>query len=146
VTAPILDAVAASPLIAPALESDSRGVHADSAGDSTRFVGRQSALASCSCQLSHHHRVRYYFPKFKLVPGWLVSSREVVNFTDDLTDYNRLLLADTISAVRAIAEAQIEGFLSEPARDTELLAHIAAATHASKRRTISDRVLDSVAA
>jgi hypothetical protein len=83
---------------------------------------------------------RYYLPKLMLVPGWLVSSREIVNFTYDLTDYNRLLLADTISAVTGIAESQIEGFLSEPAHDTELLAHIAAATHASKRRTISDAI------
>jgi predicted O-methyltransferase YrrM len=83
---------------------------------------------------------RYYFPKLMLVPGWLVSSREIANFTYELTDYNRLLLADTISAVTGAPESQIESFLSEPARDAELLAHIAAATHASKRRTISDAI------
>jgi predicted O-methyltransferase YrrM len=83
---------------------------------------------------------RYYFPKLMRVPGWLISSREITNFTYDLTEQNRVHLADTISAVTGVPECQIESFLSEPANDADLLAHIISTTHASARRAISDTI------
>ncbi len=83
---------------------------------------------------------RYFLRKLLLVPPWLVASREITNFTYDLTEQNRSYLANTISAVTGVAVAQIESFLSEPENDKELLAHITSLTHASRRRTISDPV------
>lgn len=83
---------------------------------------------------------RYYFPKLMLVPGWLFSSREITNFTYDLTEQNRVHLADMISAVTGVSECQIENFLAEPGNDAELLTHIASATRASSRRVISDKI------
>jgi hypothetical protein len=83
---------------------------------------------------------RYFLRKLLLVPPWLVASREITNFTYDLTEQNRSYLANTISAVTGVAVAQIESFISEPENDKELLAHITSLTRASRRRTISDRV------
>jgi predicted O-methyltransferase YrrM len=83
---------------------------------------------------------RYFLRKLLLVPPWLVASREITNFTYDLTEQNRSYLANAISAVTGVAVAQIESFLSEPENDNELLAHITSLTHASRRRTISDLV------
>jgi predicted O-methyltransferase YrrM len=83
---------------------------------------------------------RYFLRKLLLVPPWLVASREITNFTYDLTEQNRSYLANAISAVTGVAVTQIEGFLSEPENDKELLTHITSLTHASRRRTISDRV------
>lgn len=83
---------------------------------------------------------RYFLRKLLLVPPWLVASREITNFTYDLTEQNRTYLANTISAVTGVAVVQIESFLAEPENDEELLAHISSLTHASRRRTISDPV------
>jgi hypothetical protein len=81
---------------------------------------------------------RYFLRKLLLVPPWLVVSREITNFTYDLTEQNRSYLANTISAVTGVAVTQIESFLSEPENDKDLVAHITSLTHASPRRTISD--------
>jgi predicted O-methyltransferase YrrM len=81
---------------------------------------------------------RYYLPKLSLIPRWLVVSRETTNFTYDLTEQSRLYLANTISAVTRASVSEIDDFISEPVSDTELIAHVAAATRKSKRSSISD--------
>jgi hypothetical protein len=84
--------------------------------------------------------IRYYLPKVRLVPRWLVASRETTNFTYDLTEQSRQYLANTISAVTGVAVAQADSFISEPAIDADLLSHIAAVTRVSQRRAISDQI------
>jgi len=84
--------------------------------------------------------LRCYAPKLLEVPRWLVTSREITNFTYDLTDRNRLYLANTISAITGIAATRVDAFISEPDEDTDMLDHITAATRRSDRRTISDGI------
>jgi Methyltransferase domain len=85
--------------------------------------------------------VRHYLPKLSSVPHWLVASRETTNFTYDLTEQNLLYLAETISVVTGTAAAQARNFMREPAEDRNLLNHIVSATHASRRRAISDSTI-----
>lgn len=81
---------------------------------------------------------RYYAPKLLMVPRWLCESREITNFTYDLTEQNCVYLANTISAVTGVAAVEIDAFLAEPANDRDLLAHVRSATQLSRRRAVSD--------
>jgi hypothetical protein len=82
--------------------------------------------------------VRYCVDNVTEIPRWLVTSREVTNFTYDITDQNRLYLAYTLGVVTGVAVSQIEAYISEPAADNELSDHIAVTTRASRRATVSD--------
>lgn len=81
---------------------------------------------------------RYWVQKMALVPRWLITSREVTNYTYDLSERNLLHLANMVSLITGVCLDQVKEYLAEPGRDMALQAHIADATRSSRLRSLSD--------
>ncbi len=80
----------------------------------------------------------YVEPPLRQVFSWLFQSREVTNFTYDLTDTNKDYLAAMISVVTRAPVAQVRSYVDEPAGDEELLEHVRSCTLQSAQRDTAD--------
>jgi hypothetical protein len=82
----------------------------------------------------------YCIPRLAPIPSWLVRSREITNFTYDLTPRNMEYLASTISFVCGETREKVTGFLTEPIHDKVLRTHIRETTESSSLRSASDAI------
>jgi predicted O-methyltransferase YrrM len=69
---------------------------------------------------------------------WLVTSREVTNFTYDLTELNVRHLASLQAHVLGLPYELVIGYLGEPQHDAELIEHIRQKTATSDRSFAAD--------
>ena|SRR5437762_1691483 len=70
---------------------------------------------------------------------WIVASRELTNYTYDLTERNKRHLAWFVSEVAGIAPAAALGYIQELENDEDLRAHIRSAIQSSPDGRFSDR-------
>lgn len=82
----------------------------------------------------------YYTPTLLAIIPWLWRSREVSNFTYDLTDHNKRYLASTVATVTGVDLVTIERYLSELDSDSQLRRHVADLTASGPSRDVSDPV------
>lgn len=81
----------------------------------------------------------YFRPALARIPGWVVRSRELSNFTYDLTDLSREYLAGVVSWISGMSWEAACGFIAEFYRDAEpLRAHVARCTAQTPDRFVSD--------
>lgn len=84
---------------------------------------------------SNYHRTRlalsYYWPKLRMIPAWLRSSREETNFTYDITPRNRLYLAHTLVTVLDRPLAEVQAYIDEALADEALAEHVVGAASRS---------------
>jgi predicted O-methyltransferase YrrM len=80
----------------------------------------------------------YCAPTLRTLLGWIFSSREVTNFTYDLTPLNMSYLAAAVATATGHALDEIERYVSEPIGDRELVEHVRRETAASAHRYAAD--------
>ena len=83
--------------------------------------------------------LRYYRSIGRIIP-WLWRSREVSNYTYDLTEDNKRYLASMVTAVTGTDLHEIEGYIRELDSDETLRRHIAELTARGPARLVSDPV------
>ncbi len=71
--------------------------------------------------------------------AWLFTSREITNFTYNLSATNRRYLASLLSIVTGTSSGQVLEFIEEIQNDTALKEHVAAAIARSPHRNQADR-------
>jgi len=72
---------------------------------------------------------------------WLFLSRETTNFTYDLTELNKIYLAQTIAFVTKKSYSEIKGYINEIESDSMLKKHIANETNKSHQKYKSDNTI-----
>jgi hypothetical protein len=82
--------------------------------------------------------LRYYTPQLKRTVTWAVSSREVTNFTFEITQENCEYLAHTISAITGVAYSSAMAYVDELQGDDVLKRHVIEATSKSGMRHCAD--------
>jgi hypothetical protein len=80
----------------------------------------------------------YYAPQLKRVLTWSVSSREVTNFTFEITQENCEYLAHTISAITGVSYSAAMGYLDEVRGDDALKQHVIEGVRKSAMRYCAD--------
>jgi len=83
---------------------------------------------------------RYYAPVLGGILPWLFRSRELGNFTYELTERNLSYLASTLAFVAGAVDDEIASLLAEPQRDQKLRVHIQETVKASPYRAVTDPV------
>ena len=81
---------------------------------------------------------RYFRGQTANVARWLIRSRELANFTYDLTELNQRYLAAMISGVTRQPIAQIEVYIREIQQDDALRAHVRKASEMSTEAGVTD--------
>lgn len=76
--------------------------------------------------------MRYYADPLKSIALWTFRSRELANFTYDLTEVNKSYLAALVSAVAGCQMPEAEAYLAEAESDDALRNHIIEETKRSK--------------
>lgn len=82
----------------------------------------------------------YELERVRVAAHWLIRSRELTNFTYDLTPLNRLHLAWFVSGVTGESVERILGYFAELEGNRTLACHIEQAVRRSRRRFVSDAV------
>jgi Methyltransferase domain len=80
----------------------------------------------------------YYAPQLRRTVTWAVSSREVTNFTFEITQENCEYLAHTISAITGVPYSAAMGYLDELQGDDALKQHVIEGTRKSQMRHCAD--------
>jgi hypothetical protein len=80
----------------------------------------------------------YYAPQIKRTILWTISSREVSNFTYEITRENREYLAHTISTITGAPYSTTLGYLDELESDDALKRHVIETTRKSSMRHCAD--------
>src|ERR1700682_5301110 len=75
--------------------------------------------------------MRYYADPLKSIAVWTFRSRELANFTYDLTEVNKSYLAALVSAVAGCQMLEAEAYLAEAESDDALRNHIIIETERS---------------
>ena len=84
------------------------------------------------------YAARYFaVPALRIFP-WLVRSRELSNFTYDLSDLSKKTLASFISSVSGVEEAQVAAYIAEVGSDEHLRQHVRERTLTNELRYIAD--------
>jgi len=84
-------------------------------------------------KLSRFYYATTYYNKYYLrILKWIFESKEDTNFTYDLTDDNKLVLAQFISHVASTSLKDVIGYISELEQDKKLQNHISEETKKSK--------------
>lgn len=68
--------------------------------------------------------LRYFVGSLQQLAKWLLTSREIANFTYQLTARNRAYLAHTVSLVTGKPLEEIRGYIEEPEADCQLLQYL----------------------
>src|ERR1035441_7200342 len=82
----------------------------------------------------------YYAPKLKYMLRWTLSSREVTNFTYQITRANQEYLAHTVSVITGVPYSGAMSYLAEIQEDDDVRRHIAERVRRSPGRHVSDEV------
>jgi predicted O-methyltransferase YrrM len=84
------------------------------------------------------HALSYFVPQIRRILVWAFRSREVTNFTYDLTDDSLLYLAHTICVVTGASLSTVQSYILEAREDAALKETITKAVADSKYRFVSD--------
>jgi hypothetical protein len=80
----------------------------------------------------------YYAPQLRRTVTWVLSSREVANFTFEITQGNCEYLAHTISAITGVPYFATMGYLDELQGDESLKRHVIEGIRKSRMRYCTD--------
>jgi len=82
--------------------------------------------------------LRYFLPSIGKVVRWTFASREIANYTYDLTETSVSYLAHTVSVITGADPLVAKRYLSEIQRDDSLKRHVRDLTTSSTMRHSSD--------
>lgn len=85
---------------------------------------------------------RYFAPRLKIGARWIVQSREVTNFTYDVTARNKLHLAHAIALATGASAAEVRRLFGELEVDGDLRAVISSRVRASDLGYAADERMD----
>jgi hypothetical protein len=80
----------------------------------------------------------YYTPQLKRAVAWALSSREVANFTFEITQANCNYLAHTVSVITGVTHEAVMGYFRELQEDDSLRRHVIAGISKSSMRYSAD--------
>ncbi len=84
--------------------------------------------------------LNYFRAPFSALAAWLFTSREIDNYTYDLTERNKAYLASFVGLVAGVDAAIAAGYIAELDADHELREHVRLRTAASPGRHAADPV------
>lgn len=82
--------------------------------------------------------LNYYIPKLQYVVSWTLFSREVTNFTYDITRTNKEYLAHTVSVVTGACYADCMKYIQEIIEDQDIKRYVFERVRQTSKRYVSD--------
>ncbi|WP_417430146.1 class I SAM-dependent methyltransferase [Kiloniella sp.] len=83
--------------------------------------------------------LKQYLVKGRVMVKWLIHSKEITNYTYDLTPLNKTHLAATLAEVLSRPYSEVWGFITELEADTDLALHISDATEKNEHSFVADK-------
>ena len=80
----------------------------------------------------------YLSPRLNQLGDWLIQSREITNFTYDISELSKSYFAQAVSMVTAHPLEQVQAWLREPLEDEELQKYLFEKQTSSEYRCIAD--------
>ena len=103
-----------------------------------RFLVQTSAGRLLLVPVRMHRALGYFWPGVKKAIRWTFVSREIVNYTYDLTEANLCYLAHTVSVITGVDPSQARRYMDELLTDDSLQRHVLRQTTSSGMQHSSD--------